>query len=263
MNARPCLLEPIHELEIKVPDDCFGKIVGDLSGRRGKILGMDNAGRLQVVKALVPAAELHHYGTVVRSLTGGRGLHGEKFSHYEEMPAEFERKVVEERHRSRLRRPAAGRRLRAGGLEVLGVDLDARKVAAIAAGRSYVEDVPAELLQARAPAAPRDAATTRGLDDADAVLICVPTPLTRNREPDLGRCSTARSALARACCSAASWSCSSRRPTPAPRASRSRRCSRRRACAPASTSTSPSRPSASTPAAPTSRSPTPPRSSAA
>ncbi|HUJ42046.1 MAG TPA: elongation factor G [Opitutaceae bacterium] len=96
MNARPCLLEPIHELEIKVPEDCLGKIVGDLSGRRGKILGMDNAGRLQVVRALVPAAELHHYGTVVRSLTGGRGLHAEKFSHYEEMPAEFEKKVVEE-----------------------------------------------------------------------------------------------------------------------------------------------------------------------
>ena len=96
MAARPCLLEPIHELEIRVPEDCLGKIVGDLSGRRGKILGMDNAGRLQVVKALVPAAELYHYGTVVRSLTGGRGLHAEKFSHYEEMPAEFERKVVEE-----------------------------------------------------------------------------------------------------------------------------------------------------------------------
>jgi len=96
LNARPCLLEPIHELEIRVPDDCLGKIVGDLSGRRGKILGMDNAGRLQSVRALVPAAELHHYGTVVRSLTGGRGLHSEKFSHYEEMPAEFEKKVIEE-----------------------------------------------------------------------------------------------------------------------------------------------------------------------
>ena len=96
LNARPCLLEPIHELEIRVPDDCMGKIVGDLSGRRGKILGMDNAGRLQSVRALVPAAELHHYGTVVRSLTGGRGMHSEKFSHYEEMPAEFEKKVVEE-----------------------------------------------------------------------------------------------------------------------------------------------------------------------
>ncbi len=96
LNARPCLLEPIHELEIRVPDDCLGKIVGDLSGRRGKILGMDNAGRLQVVRALVPAAELHHYGTVVRSLTGGRGIHAEKFSHYEEMPPEFEKKVVDE-----------------------------------------------------------------------------------------------------------------------------------------------------------------------
>ncbi len=94
-SARPCLLEPIHEVEIRVPDDCLGKIVGDLSGRRGKIQGMDNAGRLQVVRALVPAAELYHYGTAVRSLTGGRGLHSEKYSHYEEMPAQFERKVVQ------------------------------------------------------------------------------------------------------------------------------------------------------------------------
>lgn len=95
LAARPCLLEPIHDLEIKVPEDCVGKVVGDLSGRRGRILGMDVAGRLQIVRAQAPAAELHHYGTVVRSLTGGRGLHAEKFSHYEEMPAEFEKKVVE------------------------------------------------------------------------------------------------------------------------------------------------------------------------
>lgn len=99
--ARPVLLEPIHELEIRMPEEFVGRVVGDLSGRRGKILGMDMAGRLQVVKALVPAAQLHHYGTVLRSLTGGRGLHAEKFSHYEEMPADQERKLVEEYQKAR------------------------------------------------------------------------------------------------------------------------------------------------------------------
>jgi elongation factor G len=93
--ARPVVLEPIHELEIRVPEEYVGRVVGDLSGRRGKILGMDVNGRLQVVKAEVPAAQLHHYGTVVRSLTGGRGMHSEKFSHYEEMPPDEERKLVE------------------------------------------------------------------------------------------------------------------------------------------------------------------------
>lgn len=93
-TARPCLLEPIHELEIKVPEEFVGRVVGDLSGRRGKILGMDVAGRLQVVRAQVPAGSLYHYGTALRSLTGGRGLHAEKFAHYEEMPPETERKIV-------------------------------------------------------------------------------------------------------------------------------------------------------------------------
>src|ERR1700676_1708808 len=71
------------------------------------------------------------------------------------------------------------------GCDVIGVDLDARKIEAIAAGESYIEDVPAEALR---EVAGRIHATTRyaQLADADAVLICVPTPLTRNREPDLG-----------------------------------------------------------------------------
>lgn len=92
--ARPCLLEPVHELEVRLPEEFVGRVVGDLSGRRGRILGMDVAGRLQVIRAEVPAASLHHYGTALRSLTGGRGLHTEKFSHYEEMPAEAEKKIV-------------------------------------------------------------------------------------------------------------------------------------------------------------------------
>ena len=94
-NASPVLLEPIHELEIRVPEEFVGRVVGDLSGRRGKILGMDVAGRLQIVRALVPAAQLYHYGTALRSLTGGRGLHSEKFGHYEELPSDQAKKLVE------------------------------------------------------------------------------------------------------------------------------------------------------------------------
>jgi elongation factor G len=96
LKARPVMLEPIHELEIKVPEEFVGRVVGDLSGRRGRILGMDVTGRLQIVKAHVPAAQLYHYGTVLRSLTGGRGLHTEKFSNYEELPADQEKKLVAE-----------------------------------------------------------------------------------------------------------------------------------------------------------------------
>jgi len=95
-SAKPCLLEPIHNVELKVPDDSMGKVMGDLSSRRGKILGMDSDGRFQIVKAQVPAMELYHYSTVLRSLTGGRGIHTEEFNHYEEMPRELEQKVITE-----------------------------------------------------------------------------------------------------------------------------------------------------------------------
>src|SRR5438093_2206563 len=95
-NARPGLLEPIYNLEIKIPEDALGKVIGDLSSRRGKILGMDTDGSFQVVKAQVPAMELYHYATTVRSLTGGRGIHTEEFNHYEEMPHDLEQKVIAE-----------------------------------------------------------------------------------------------------------------------------------------------------------------------
>jgi elongation factor G len=99
--ARPCLLEPICQIDVRIPDDCMGAVIGDLSSRRGKILGMDSDGHLQVVKAHVPQMELYRYSSVLRSLTGGRGLHTEEFSHYEEMPREMETKVVEEAKKRR------------------------------------------------------------------------------------------------------------------------------------------------------------------
>jgi elongation factor G len=102
LKARPCLLEPIHSLEIRVPEDCVGKIIGDLSSRRGRVLGMDASGNLQVIHALAPAKELYRYASQLRSLTGGRGLHTEDFSHYEELPSELEQQVIEATKKARL-----------------------------------------------------------------------------------------------------------------------------------------------------------------
>jgi elongation factor G len=96
LAARPCMLEPICVVEIRIPDECMGNVIGDLSSRRGKILGMDSADGMQIVRANVPQKELYQYSTVLRSLTGGRGLHTEDFSHYEEMPKELEAKVIAE-----------------------------------------------------------------------------------------------------------------------------------------------------------------------
>ena len=71
LSAHPCLLEPIIDIEVKIPEDYMGDIMGDISGKRGKIMGMDSDGSFQVIKAQVPQAELYHYATTVRSLTGG------------------------------------------------------------------------------------------------------------------------------------------------------------------------------------------------
>ncbi|MGA0442150.1 MAG: elongation factor G [bacterium] len=96
LECDPCLLEPIYDLEIKVPEDHMGDVMGDISGRRGKIQGMDASGQYQIIKAQVPQRELYSYATVLRSITGGRGWHQESFSHYEEMPRDLEQKVISE-----------------------------------------------------------------------------------------------------------------------------------------------------------------------
>ena len=93
-NASPCLLEPIINIEVKVPEEYMGDIMGDISGKRGKILGMDTDGGFQMINAQVPQAELYNYATTIRSITGGRGIHVESFSHYEKMPKDAQQKVV-------------------------------------------------------------------------------------------------------------------------------------------------------------------------
>lgn len=94
MAASPCLLEPIMKLEIQVPESHLGDVMGDISGRRGRILGVNLKGHNQVVEALVPEMELYRYATTLRSMTGGRGVHTETFDHYENVPTEIESKIV-------------------------------------------------------------------------------------------------------------------------------------------------------------------------
>ena len=95
--ARPVLLEPIYTVSVTVPEDHVGAILGDLSSRRGQIVGVESDGHFQIVKARVPQKELYHYSTVVRSLTGGRGRHAEEFSHYADVPPEHMQKILAER----------------------------------------------------------------------------------------------------------------------------------------------------------------------
>lgn len=96
MAAQPKLLEPIINIQIKVPEEYMGDVMGDVSGRRGKIMGMETDGNFQIINAQIPQAELYNYATQLRSITGGRGLHSEQFSHYEDMPREIEKKVIAE-----------------------------------------------------------------------------------------------------------------------------------------------------------------------
>jgi elongation factor G len=101
LETKPCLLEPIYEVEVKVPEEYMGDVMGDISSKRGKILGMDSDGHFQIIKALVPLAELYKYSSHLRSLTQGRGAHSRKFDHYEEVPKDVEQKVIDEYKKSK------------------------------------------------------------------------------------------------------------------------------------------------------------------
>ena len=96
LAAKPILLEPIYDVEIKVPEEYLGDVMGDLSSRRGKIQGIDSEGPFQIIRAKVPLSELYRYSTNLRSMTQGRGIHRRKFSHYEEVPHDIAEKIIEE-----------------------------------------------------------------------------------------------------------------------------------------------------------------------
>ncbi len=95
-DAKPVLLEPILNVEITTPEEFMGDIMGDLNSRRGRVLGMDAAGKYQVIKANVPMAEFLTYAPDLTSMTGGRGVYSMSFSHYDEVPAQIAEKLLVE-----------------------------------------------------------------------------------------------------------------------------------------------------------------------
>jgi elongation factor G len=94
-DAKPTLLEPIMKMQITTPDEFMGDIMGDLNGRRGRVLGMDAEGKYQVINAEVPMAEVLTYAPDLRSMTGGRGIFSMEFLRYDEVPAQISEKVIE------------------------------------------------------------------------------------------------------------------------------------------------------------------------
>jgi elongation factor G len=95
-DASPVLLEPIMNVEVRVPEEYMGDVNRDLNTRRGRVLGMDTSDGVQVVSAHVPQAELFTYATELRSMSGGRGEFTASLDHYEEVPAHVAQKVIDQ-----------------------------------------------------------------------------------------------------------------------------------------------------------------------
>jgi len=93
-KAHPVLMEPIVEVEVVLPEEYLGEVMGDLVARRGKVVSMDIRGNGRVIKALVPLAEMFGYATDLRSMTSGRAVYSMQFSHYEEVPKELAEKLL-------------------------------------------------------------------------------------------------------------------------------------------------------------------------
>lgn len=106
-QAKPVLLEPIMAMEITVPDECMGDVIGDINARRGKMLGVDAKLGSQVIKALVPLAEVLRYSPDLRSMTSGRGSFTMAFSHYEEVPPHLTERIIKEAEVARAQKQHA------------------------------------------------------------------------------------------------------------------------------------------------------------
>ena len=93
-RARPTILEPIMNVEVYAPSDFAGDLMGDLNGRRGRIGGMDTRGATTIIKAQVPMSEMLTYEQHLTSATGGRGSYHMEYSHYDEVPAHLQTKII-------------------------------------------------------------------------------------------------------------------------------------------------------------------------
>lgn len=93
-EAGPILLEPVSKVEVHSPEDNMGDIMGDLSQRRGRIMGIEHKGSMNVIEAEVPTAEMGRYATDLRSMTQGRGWYTIEFARYEPAPPPIAEKVI-------------------------------------------------------------------------------------------------------------------------------------------------------------------------
>ncbi|MGB9103821.1 MAG: elongation factor G [Terriglobales bacterium] len=100
-QAKPTLLEPVMRVEIEIPDEFAGAIMGDLNGRRGRIQGMDNKGGKTIIRAEVPMAEMLTYGVDLTSMTQGRGAFNMEMNHYDIVPAQQQEKIIENYKKAR------------------------------------------------------------------------------------------------------------------------------------------------------------------
>ena len=96
-KAKPCILEPMMKVEIEVPEENTGDIIGDISSRRGRVEGMEiiEGTGIQKINAIVPLGEMFGYATDIRSKTQGRGTFSMEFKCYEQVPANIEKEIIE------------------------------------------------------------------------------------------------------------------------------------------------------------------------
>jgi len=95
IDCRPILLEPIMIMDIVVPSDFVGDIMGDINSKRGKILGIDADDNNQNIRAEVPMSEVLNYAADINSMTSGRGVFSMKFDHYDGVPEHLKTKIIE------------------------------------------------------------------------------------------------------------------------------------------------------------------------
>jgi elongation factor G len=101
-DAKPVLLEPLIKVEVIIPEEFLGSVLGDMNSRRGRVQGVEpQAGGNQKIDALVPMAEMLIYANQLNAMTSGRGIYTIEFSHYEEVPAHITQKIVDEREKSK------------------------------------------------------------------------------------------------------------------------------------------------------------------
>ncbi|MHC4592644.1 MAG: translation factor GTPase family protein [Planctomycetota bacterium] len=100
-QAQPVLLEPIAKIEVTIPSEFMGDVTGNLTGHRGRILGMDQVGTMQVIRAEIPMAEIARYSTELKSMTGGEGSFSLELSHYEVVPPQIQQEIVVRRQKKR------------------------------------------------------------------------------------------------------------------------------------------------------------------